>query len=243
MASDTRSPGSPGWIYILTNKSYTNNMLKIGRTQNDPDARASTLSSPTGVPTPFTVAYSEMVPDCVEAESMIHERLRTYRVNNNREFFRVDLQEALRVARETCEQVRQNSEYCRACVVRQNASKWKEKVEQLQNVVDEKVVVAERFRKRNHSLVKRMRIWRCLTLCLALWIRRLVITAQRNLEKAFPERIERSIVAGLLILLGMTCWGVLLAFAPLIAGGVVLTLLLVSALVVLGNAGRPNDGR
>jgi hypothetical protein len=45
-----------GFIYVLINVSM-DGLVKIGKTQRDPEKRAIELSSATGVPTPFIVAF------------------------------------------------------------------------------------------------------------------------------------------------------------------------------------------
>lgn len=84
----------PGYVYILVNPS-ANEFLKIGKTERDPEARAKELSSATGVPTPFYVAFQSYFQDCTRAEEFVHARLAHYRVANNREFFRVPLRQAI----------------------------------------------------------------------------------------------------------------------------------------------------
>jgi hypothetical protein len=48
--------GTPGFVYVLINPSLPS-YVKIGKTTKDPSIRAAELSSATGVPTPFYVAY------------------------------------------------------------------------------------------------------------------------------------------------------------------------------------------
>ena len=74
-------------------------MVKIGKSTRDPEERAKELSSATGVPTPFMVAYSIMVSDCDAAEKFAHEllSLQGARLTKNREFFEVSLSDAIKV--------------------------------------------------------------------------------------------------------------------------------------------------
>ena len=69
-------------------------ILKIGRTERSVERRATELSSHTGVPTDFEIVQVYPVVDSVEAERHIHDRLSGYRVSENREFFRLSLEEA-----------------------------------------------------------------------------------------------------------------------------------------------------
>jgi len=88
-----------GYIYVLINPSL-NGIVKIGKTQNNPDERAKELSSATGVPTPFFVAYSSYFNDCNAAEIFTHTRLENNRLAQNKEFFRVSVQQAIDAVRE-----------------------------------------------------------------------------------------------------------------------------------------------
>ncbi|MDF1740894.1 MAG: GIY-YIG nuclease family protein [Verrucomicrobiales bacterium] len=89
---------NPGYIYILQNPSLSESHLKIGRTERDPDERAAEISRATGVPTPFEVVWWSESIDCHLAETILHQHLDDYRTNTTREFFDLDLDEAIRVA-------------------------------------------------------------------------------------------------------------------------------------------------
>src|SRR6266446_3877164 len=86
-------PVAEGNIYILFNPGLKN-LVKIGKTRRSPDERADELSS-TGVPHRFVVVYEHGVSDCDKAEQEIHEALVKYRINKNREFFRLSVKEAI----------------------------------------------------------------------------------------------------------------------------------------------------
>jgi len=92
-----------GYIYILRNESLDPDRLKIGRTHHHPRFRAEELSQATGVPTPFTVAWYGRTEDCKKAERFVHKSLSAYRTNPKREFFDVDLDEAVEAGREAIE--------------------------------------------------------------------------------------------------------------------------------------------
>lgn len=81
-----------GYIYALINPSL-DGLVKIGKTTRETEDRAKELSSSTGVPTPFTVAYEIYVSDCSSAEEYIHTELeiKGYRLSANKEFFNVQL--------------------------------------------------------------------------------------------------------------------------------------------------------
>ena len=87
--------GKEGFVYCLSNKSYPG-LLKIGVTRLHPIRRAKQLSAASGVPTPFKLVYFRDFNDSVLAEKLVHNELDHYRENNNREFFRIALDEAIR---------------------------------------------------------------------------------------------------------------------------------------------------
>jgi hypothetical protein len=97
-----------GHVYILVNASIQGH-LKIGMTERTPEERARELSQGSGVPAPFTVAYFEHVPDCADAERLIHLRLDKYRTNQNREFFHLPLQDAIRELAQIANEVRRSA--------------------------------------------------------------------------------------------------------------------------------------
>ena len=76
-------------------------LCKVGKTTGDPYERAKQLSG-TGVPTPYIVAYYRQVLDCSSAEKLIHSHLSYARVNNDREFFRVDAKVAIDAIIDLC---------------------------------------------------------------------------------------------------------------------------------------------
>ncbi len=89
-----------GYIYIFINPSLQKNMIKIGQTNRSPEERAEELSSGSGVVASYTVAYEEKVKDPHLVESRIHQRLKDFRINPEREFFRLPLKDAISAVRE-----------------------------------------------------------------------------------------------------------------------------------------------
>lgn len=84
---------STGYIYILSNPSMPN-LLKIGFTERNVDERVEELNS-TGVPVPFEIEAIFGSPNAYTDEQAIHELLNKHRLSSNREFFSVDLKEAV----------------------------------------------------------------------------------------------------------------------------------------------------
>ena len=94
MASPSiRSPARSGWVYVLTNPAFPG-LVKVGHTARHPETRAAELSSVTGVPARFAVAYAHQVKDHEAVEGLTHGRLDAYRTNANREFFRCSVGQA-----------------------------------------------------------------------------------------------------------------------------------------------------
>ena len=87
---------NPGYIYVMRSGSHRLDLYKIGRTTRATDVRASEVTSATGVPTPFEVLAEWEVGDTKSVEEEAHRRLRAYRVNKRREFFRVPLPTIIR---------------------------------------------------------------------------------------------------------------------------------------------------
>ncbi len=79
-----------GYVYILTNVALPG-LLKIGATTKDPTERARELSAPTGLPLPFTLAYSRHVNFPFQVEAALHRDFDAYRTSDSREFFRLPL--------------------------------------------------------------------------------------------------------------------------------------------------------
>jgi hypothetical protein len=83
-------------VYILESTSMPE-MVKIGYTKNDPGERANQLSKSTGVPTPFNVVYSYSCFNGERIEKAVHKHFKKQRVNSQREFFYVDVDEAVKI--------------------------------------------------------------------------------------------------------------------------------------------------
>ena len=84
------------WVYVLSNPTLPN-MLKIGYTRNHPEERAQQISSSTGVALPYKVEFAFHCFNGFDLEQQVHRKLKSYRVNNNREFFQMSLEEAKKI--------------------------------------------------------------------------------------------------------------------------------------------------
>ena len=83
-------------VYILESESMPE-MIKIGYTKGDPIDRAHALSKSTGVPTSFNVVYSYSCFNGERIEKAVHKHFKKQRVNKQREFFYVDIDEAAQI--------------------------------------------------------------------------------------------------------------------------------------------------
>ena len=84
------------YVYVMSNPSFTEDMLKIGWTRQHPNIRANNLHT-SGIPTPFIVEYVIITPDGSKLEKQIHNHIITYRVNSNREFFKISKEELTKI--------------------------------------------------------------------------------------------------------------------------------------------------
>lgn len=85
-----------GAVYVLTNPSMPE-IIKIEATQDSVKNRCKTISKATGVPTPFEVEYECTVSDCYKVEKALHAAFSPWRVNDNREFFRVNAAQVIAI--------------------------------------------------------------------------------------------------------------------------------------------------
>lgn len=95
---------NPGYVYILSNESLKG--LKIGYTQNSPYDRSADLFT-TGVPSPFVVEHFFFVENAPLCEELVHTRLNRYRIDDSREFFRVDVPRAMRAVEQAIDDLRE----------------------------------------------------------------------------------------------------------------------------------------
>ena len=91
-----------GYVYILTNPSFKEDWVKIGKSSRPVDIRSKELDN-TAVPLPFEIYATLKTTKYSEAEKLIHryiERFTNLRIRNNREFFNVSPEEALDIFKE-----------------------------------------------------------------------------------------------------------------------------------------------
>ena len=87
----------PGYVYILTNPSFREDWVKIGKSSRPVDVRSKELDN-TAVPLPFEIFATMKTTKYNEVEKLVHkniDRLSDLRIRPNREFFNVSPQIAL----------------------------------------------------------------------------------------------------------------------------------------------------
>jgi hypothetical protein len=84
------------YVYVMSNPSFPEDMLKIGWTREHPNIRANDLHT-SGIPTPFIVEFVIITPEGSKVEKLIHNYIKTYRVNSNREFFKISKDELTKI--------------------------------------------------------------------------------------------------------------------------------------------------
>jgi len=85
-----KRPKNFSYIYVMRNPTHKKDWYKIGHSI-DPGTRAEDLSRPTGVLGKYNVTFKLQVgvADAVLIESRVHEKLKKYRVRDDREIFAV----------------------------------------------------------------------------------------------------------------------------------------------------------
>lgn len=91
-----------GYVYILTNPSFKEDWVKIGKSARAVDVRSKELDN-TAVPLPFEIFATIKTIKYNEVERLIHkmiDRLTDLRIRQNREFFNVAPEVALDILRD-----------------------------------------------------------------------------------------------------------------------------------------------
>ena len=81
----------PGYVYILTNPSFREDWVKIGKSARPVDIRSKELDN-TAVPLPFEIHATIKTVKYNEVEKLVHkiiDNLTDFRIRQNREFFNV----------------------------------------------------------------------------------------------------------------------------------------------------------
>ncbi|MCD8305010.1 MAG: GIY-YIG nuclease family protein [Prevotellaceae bacterium] len=97
----------PGYVYILTNPSFREDWVKIGKSARPVDVRSKELDN-TAVPLPFEIFATMKTVKYNEVEKLVHkmiDRLTDLRIRQNREFFNVAPGVALSIFRDIAQAV------------------------------------------------------------------------------------------------------------------------------------------
>lgn len=97
----------PGYVYILTNPSFREDWIKIGKSARPVDVRSKELDN-TAVPLPFEIYATFRTVKYNEVEKLVHrsiDRFTHLRIRQNREFFNVSLQVALDIFRDIAQTI------------------------------------------------------------------------------------------------------------------------------------------
>jgi len=89
----------PGYVYILTNPSFREDWVKIGKSSRPVDIRSKELDN-TAVPLPFEIYATLQTVKYDVVEKKIHkaiDRLTDLRIRQNREFFNIKPELALEI--------------------------------------------------------------------------------------------------------------------------------------------------
>ncbi len=92
----------PGFVYILTNPSFREDWVKIGKSSRPVDIRSKELDN-TAVPLPFEIFATLRTEKFDIVEKKIHkaiDRLTDLRIRQNREFFNIKPELALEIFRD-----------------------------------------------------------------------------------------------------------------------------------------------
>ena len=89
----------PGYVYILTNPSFREDWVKIGKSSRPVEVRIKELDT-TALPKPFEIFATLKTTKYNEAEKLVHRyigRFTNLRIRRNREFFNIKPEEALNI--------------------------------------------------------------------------------------------------------------------------------------------------
>lgn len=91
--------GEKGYVYVLTNPSFKDDWVKIGKSQREPEVRGRELYN-TAVPLPYEIYATLKTSKFSEAERLIHrsiDRISKLRIAANREFFNIAPEKAYEI--------------------------------------------------------------------------------------------------------------------------------------------------
>ena len=96
-----------GYVYILTNPSFREDWVKIGKSTRPVDIRSKELDN-TAVPLPFEIFATIKTVKYNEVERLVHkliDSLTNFRIRQNREFFNVAPEKALEIFKQIAQTI------------------------------------------------------------------------------------------------------------------------------------------
>ncbi len=102
MSKNIKIMKEAGYVYILTNPSFKEDWVKIGKSSRPVDIRSKELDN-TAVPLPFEIYATFKTVKYEQVEKLIHktiDRLTDLRIRQNREFFNVSPAKALDILKD-----------------------------------------------------------------------------------------------------------------------------------------------
>ena len=96
-----------GYVYILTNPSFREDWVKMGKSARPVDIRSKELDN-TAVPLPFEIFATIKTVKYNEVERLVHkliDSLTNFRIRQNREFFNVAPEKALEIFKQIAQTI------------------------------------------------------------------------------------------------------------------------------------------
>jgi hypothetical protein len=88
-----------GYVYIISNPSLPDDLIKIGFTQRDPSERMKELDQ-AGLPTEYIEHYRIFTKDARQLEVRLHKHFAAQRFKEDKEFFKVSPHEVYQVLKD-----------------------------------------------------------------------------------------------------------------------------------------------
>ncbi len=83
------------YVYCASNECMSG-IVKIGKTNRNPHIRIKEIGNFTGCPIPFTLNHYIKVKNSLKYETIVHNILNDFRINKNREFFKIESCDSLK---------------------------------------------------------------------------------------------------------------------------------------------------
>ena len=141
----------------MSNPSFSDGRIKIGKSHSDPSSFRKKELYSTGVPEPFVVEYYAFVEDYNNAEIEIHRTLSKVRPNKDREFFNISPPEAIIKIRELCE-IKYEEVFYRSPEEIENFQKIKDKETYYKNLSEDDIFFKKEKTKQYEEVMRNQKI-------------------------------------------------------------------------------------